>query len=137
MTRCWDLLPKELEVESEIVISPNCQPIFNPNQLASYAPCLSISSIDSLDIDILHTNIRDALKLDSTLAKVILSSRTTYKSCWSLDEDRLVYLEDQIFVPNYNNLQLQILKTYHNYPLVDYSSQTKHPNSFNADIHSL
>ena len=85
---------------------------------------LSISDI-VIDQLTLYNNIRTALLQNGPMLEnmdiSLLDSSLTRKR----DVDRLLCIEDKIFISNIRDLCLHILRNYHNYILVGYPGQAK------------
>ena len=69
-----------------------------------------------VDIDAIHKDILSTLPSDTSISQY-LSTPIPADSHWSLSADGLVRLDNHIYVPNINNLCLQILRYKHDHLL--------------------
>ena len=76
------------------------------------------------DAEQLHNNILFALFSDS-LASVHLSTSKPSNSCWSIDSDGFLHLDDHIYVPDANDLRLRVLQYQHDHPLSGHFRQNR------------
>ena len=76
------------------------------------APVLRASTM--YNAEQLHNNILSALSSNS-LASVHLSTSKPSNSCWSIDSDGFLCLDDHIYVPDANDLQLRVLRYKHDH----------------------
>ena len=127
LTRHWDVYPKEGDRDYAHINPHNFQPIFTQEQLtlflrATYlaAPVLRASTM--YDAEQLHNNILSALSSDS-LASIHLSMSEPSDSCWSIDSDGFLHLNDRIYVSDANDLQLHILRYKHDHLLSGHFGQ--------------
>ena len=66
-----------------------------------------------MDLGALHSDICSALQSNSTISEH-LSNPTL---CWTIDSTGLLHLDICIYVPDANNLQLQVLQYKHDHPV--------------------
>ena len=66
-----------------------------------------------MDLKTLHSDICSALHSDAAISKQ-LSNPTL---CWTIDPTGLLRLDNRIYIPNANNLRLQVLQYKHNHPI--------------------
>ena len=106
------------------------RPVFAQTQLTS-----SITDLDSqpltlwaatvTDLQSLISDIKEAQKSDQSHTNPLMNGGMTDDHCWTRGEDDILYYEEQVFVPNTGNLQLQVLKTKHNHVLAGHPGQSK------------
>ena len=105
----------------------NLKPIFSQEQLATslrttklYSTAVSGAYI--IDIDQLTEDIQSAYLHDPVSATQLLTLSTPK---WSLSADGVLLLNNRIYVPDHDDLQLRILRFKHDHPLVGHYSQNK------------
>ena len=76
------------------------------------------------DAEQLHNDILFALSSDS-LASVHLSTSEPSNSRWSIDSDGFLHLDDRIYVPDANDLQLHVLQYKHDHLLSGHFGQNR------------
>ena len=103
LTRHWDIYPKEGDSDYAKVNPQNLRPVFAQEQLASSlqvtyycGPILLAVSI--MDIEQLHNDILSAQKSDEYISEQKSDPQ------WSIDEQGLYHYDDQIWVPDSDNL---------------------------------
>ena len=90
------------------------QLMFTPEQLTdavteTSAPTLKLQAATITDLTKLLMDIREALQTDPVFLKLAESDGTHEDNRWGLREDGLLYFENQIYVPESQNLQLQVV----------------------------
>ena len=135
LTRHWDVYPKEEDSNYAKINLQNLRPVFTQEQLASslrafYYSEPMLRAVGLMDIGQLHEDILCAQKTDkhSSDTLSILSDKTGFNSDtqWSVDDQGLLCYDDCIWVPNSDDLCLQILLNNHNHTIRDIMAKTKH-----------
>ncbi len=105
----------------------NLKPIFSQEQLATslctaklYSTTVSGAYI--IDIDQLTEDIQSAYLHDPVSAAQL---PTPSAPKWSLSMDGVLLLNNRLYVPDHDDLQLRILRFKHDHPLVGHYSQNK------------
>ena len=127
LTRRWDVYPKEGDMDYARVNLQNFRPVFASEHLASslratYLAASVIEASSMVDTEMLHMDIISALPLDAFVS-THLSSPIPPDSCWSLDAEGLLRLDNRIYVPDLNDLRLRILRNKHDHPLSGHFGQ--------------
>ena len=127
LTRRWDVYPKGGNSDYAVVNPQNYRPVFTQDQLraslrASALAGPVIQNAVILDLDQLHSDIRDALATDSVSAAHL---PTPSDPKWTLAPDGLLRRYDRIYVPDSNNLRLRILQYSHDHILAGHFGQNK------------
>jgi len=78
-----------------------------------------------LDTSTLLTDIKSAVLSNLTLLKHLETKRDTTDLQWSVRADGVLLHDNRIFVPELNDLHLQILKLKHDHRLAGYLGQSK------------
>src|SRR6202040_4210827 len=131
LTRHWDVYPKEGDRDYAKVNPQNFHPVFTQEQLAlslraSYYFEPLIRAIGIMDVGQLHTNILSAQQSDSHSLEIITSlSGPNTDPRWSLDGAGLLRYDSRIWVPDANDLHLQILLNNHDHPVSGHFGQNK------------
>ena len=127
LTRHWDIYPKEGSSDYASINPQNLRPIFTDEQLALslhtttfWLPALHGSLI--MDTEWLQADIVSSLQSD-LMALEHLSDKA--KSRWTTSPDRLLQLDDCIYIPDSGTLQLRVLQYAHNHPLLGHFGQLK------------
>ena len=122
ITRRWDVYPKEGDSDYAKVNPQNFRPIFTNEQLTASlratfleGPVLRASIV--MDIDSLHRSIGESLALDAEAVKGMELAKDPSNTRWSMDSNNLLLLDNCIYVPNHNDLRLQVLHYFHDHPL--------------------
>ena len=82
--------------------------------------CLPICTL--FNVEQLHADILSALPSDP-LASIHLSTSESSTSCWSVDSDGFLHLDNCIYVPDSNDLCLRVLRYRHDHPLSGHFGQ--------------
>src|SRR3984957_13110739 len=135
--RHWDVYPKEGDSDSARANPQNLRPVFTNEQLASSLrqssyPDPFLRAVNIMDIEQLHKDIYTAQHSDQH-CKDIITNITNPKSSessdpeprWSLDDQQLLCYDNQIWIPNTDDLRLRILLNKHDHLLSGHYSQTK------------
>ena len=92
--------------------------MFTNKQLASslqatvlYSPVLQATTI--MDLETLHSDIHSALHSDPAISEQL--SNPTLR--WTIDPMGLLCLNNHIYIPDVENLQLRVLQYKHDYPI--------------------
>ena len=127
LTRRWDVYPKEGDNTYSTVNPQNCRPVFTEKQLtvslqatSAYVPALHASII--MDTERLHSDIQASLVTDP-VAKNHL--RIKSDPHWTVSDDGLLRHDNRIYVPNANDLRLQVLQDKHDHVLSGHFGQGK------------
>jgi len=108
LTRRWDVYLKEGGSDYTTVNPQNLKPIFSQEQLAS-SLCASklystaVSGAYIIDLEQLTEDIRSAYPHDP-VSSVQLPTPSAPK--WSLSEDGMLLLNERLYIPDHNDLQL-------------------------------
>src|SRR6266581_4304171 len=129
LTRRWDVYPKEGDMDYARVNLHNFRPVFSSEHLASslqamYLVALVLRAASLVDTDAIHRDIMSALPSDPSIAKHF-SSPIPPDSRWSIDAEGLLRLDNRIYVPDSNDLQLQILHYKHDHLLSGHFGQNR------------
>src|SRR6266498_992653 len=127
LTHCWDVYLKEEGSNYATVNWQNLKPIFSQEQLAAslHATKLysnTVSGAYIIDINQLTEDIRSAYPHDPVSAAQLPTPSTPK---WSLSANDVLLLNNRIYIPDHDNLRLQILQFKHDHPLVGHYSQNK------------
>ncbi|KAF8831748.1 hypothetical protein HHX47_DHR1001045 [Lentinula edodes] len=130
ITRRWDVYPKEGDIGYAQVNPHNFRPIFTNEQLTASlratfleGPVLRASII--MDIEALHQAIILALPADPSSVVGLELAKDPSNERWSLGSDKLLRLDDRIYVPNHGDLRLQVLRYFHDHPLSGHFGQNR------------
>ena len=117
LTRQWDIYPKEGESSYTTVNLHNFWPIFTAEKLteslwATHLKDSMLRTVLVMDEEKLRTNIRNSLKSNpiatAWLDEVLADPQG--KPQWSVDDTGLLQLDNQIYIPDFQDLQLQVLQ---------------------------
>ena len=89
---------------------------------ATYLTALVLQASTLFVVKQVHVNICSAL-CSNPLTSIYLSITQPSISCWSVDSDRVLHLDNHIYISDSNNLCLHILHYKHNHPLSRYLRQ--------------
>ncbi|SJL12778.1 related to TY3B TY3B protein [Armillaria ostoyae] len=133
--RWSDYLPIQPKGDSQYAaVNPhNFWPVFTQEQLSASlratfleGPTLRASAI--MDIDKLHSDIKQAQPSDSAASKGLRqakSSTPTSPSWWSIDESDILRLDNRIYVPDSEGLRLRVLQNNHDHILAGHFGQNR------------
>ena len=128
LTRWWDVYPKGGDSNYATINPHNFHPVFTQEQLALslratifLSPVLQAMSL--MDIEQLHSDICSALSTDP-IASIHLKSKKS-DPWWSLNSNGLLWRDNHIYVPDSEDLQLQVLHYKHNYWTAGHFGQNK------------
>ncbi|KIN98909.1 hypothetical protein M404DRAFT_30877 [Pisolithus tinctorius Marx 270] len=123
----WDIYPKGGDRDYAQVNPHNLCPMFTQEQLTSslrtttlMAPVLHAAMV--FDVECLHSNIVSTLPSDPVSTSHV---PTPTKPQWSLDSNGLLCLDSHIFVPDIDDLCLQVLRLKHDHPLAGHFRQNR------------
>jgi len=88
-------------------------------------PLLELYVIFTVDSRTLLDDIQTAIRLNPTYSRFLNTEKGLDHNHWLREKGRLILYENQIFVPDSNNLQLCILKSKHNHKFMGYLEQSK------------
>ena len=91
---------------------------------ATYLTALVLQASTLFDVEQLHANILSALSSDP-LASIYLSTSESSTSCWSVNSDGFLHLDNHIYVSDSNDLHLCVLHYKHNHPLFRHFRQNQ------------
>ena len=74
-----------------------------------------------MDIDKLYSDIRSALWTDPSTS----SRLDNLTARWHVNPEELLLLDNRIYVPNVNDLQLRVLQYMHDHPISRHFRQTR------------
>ena len=128
LTRRWDVYLKEGGSGYASVNPHNFKPIFTSEHLsnslrATYLANPVLRSVVAMDIETLHTDIRNALPLDNTTSAIL--SQSPLPPRWSLDDTGLLLLDKRIYVPSSDELRLRVLRHHHDHVLAGHYGYNK------------
>jgi len=127
LTRRWDVYPKEGDSGYAQVNPQNLRPVFTQEQLsnslcATYLEFPVLRAVAIMDVETLHSDILSALPSDA-IALVHLADPPD--SRWSTDEVGFLRLDGRIYVPDLDDLRLQVLRYRHDHPLAGHFGQNQ------------
>ena len=129
LTRRWDIYPKEGDKDYTCVNLDNYRPIFTNEQLAAFlhttyleAPMLWASIL--VNIEQLQSDILSSLPNDP-VASPLLSTESLNNSWWTINSKGFLLRDNHIYIPKANNLQLHILRTFHDHPTAGHFRQNQ------------
>ena len=127
LTRQWDVYPKKGDSGYACVNPYNLWPVFTHEQLsnslcATYLESLVLHAVTIMDVETLHDDILSTLPSDP-VAQIHLSD--PLDSCWSTDESGFLCLDNQIYVPDCEDLHLHVLQFKHDHPLSGHFGQNR------------
>ena len=127
LTRRWDVYPKEGDSGYARVNPQNFRLVFTQEQLsnslcATYLESPVLHAVAIMDVETLHNNILSALTSDP-IAQVHLSDPPD--SRWSVDETSFLRLDGRIYIPDSDDLHLQVLRYRHDHPLSGHFGQNR------------
>ena len=101
-------------------------PVFTNQQLSKSLQAMSLCfpvlrAAITLDIDLLHSDIRCALSSDPTISEHLSNP----SGRWSMDPDGYLQLNSWIYVPDVNNLRLRVLQYRHDHPISGHFGQNR------------
>jgi len=104
--------------------------LFSQSQLAGRSTEMLLSSIKLqvavvTDLTKLLSNIWEALRADLKYLELIGSDINYQNLQWKIRKDGLLYFEKRVYVPDTNNLRLQVLQLKHDHILADHPRQSK------------
>ena len=127
LTRRWDIYPKEGDSGYARVNPQNFWPVFMQEQLsaslrATYLEYPVLRAVTIMDIEKLHSDILSALPSDP-IAQTHL--KDTSQPQWCVDDAGFLCLDDQIYVPDSDDLHLRVLQYKHDHPLTGHFGQNR------------
>ena len=127
LTRRYDVYPKGGNSDYASVNPHNFRPVFTQEQLtsslrATYFATPVLRAAITLDVEQLHTDIRNALPLDPTSATLLAHPPTPR---WETSADGYLRHDNRIYVPDYNDLRLRVLRYKHDHVLSGHMGQNK------------
>ena len=130
MTRRWDVYPKEGDIGYAQVNPHNFRPIFTNDQLTTSlratfleGPVLRASVV--MDFEAVHQSIREHYSSDGEAMAGLKLVDDPSNLRWTMGLDGLLRLDGRIYVPNFGDLRLQILRFFHDHPLSGHFGQNR------------
>lgn len=128
LTRRWDVYLKEGGSGYASVNPQNYRPIFTSEHLstslrATYFADPVLRAVTTMDVEQLHSDIKDALPEDS-LAKA-QQAKDPMDDRWTLDDAGLLRQDDRIYVPDKDDLRLRVLRHKHDHILAGHYGYNK------------
>ena len=77
-----------------------------------------------VDVEQLQSNILSSLP-NNPVASPLLSSESLSEPRWTINPEGFLLRGNRIFVPEADNLRLQILRTFHNHPTAGHFGQNR------------
>ena len=121
LTRHWDIYSKEGDKNYTHVNPHNFWPVFMQEQLAVslqatclVAPVLWASTL--FNMENLHEDILFTLS-SNPLAAIHMTKSEPPNSCWTIDSNSFLWLNGHMYIPDSNDLHLQVLWYKHDHPL--------------------
>ena len=105
-------------------------PLFSQSQLAGHSTEMLLLSIKlqaavMTDLTKLLSDIQEALGADPKYLELTGSDINYQNLQWEIRKDSLLYFEGRVYVPDANNLRLQVLQLKHDHILAGYPGQSK------------
>jgi len=127
LTRRWDIYPKEGDSGYAQVNPQNLRLVFTQEQLSNslcttYLEFPVLRAVTIMDVETLHSDILSALPSDP-IAQVHLAD--PLDSRWSTDKAGFLRLDGHIYVPDLDDLHLQVLRYRHDHPLAGHFGQNR------------
>jgi len=127
LTRRWDVYPKEGDSGYARVNPQNLRLVFTQEQLsnslcATYLEFPVLRAVAIMDVETLHSDILSALPSDP-IAQVHLAD--PLDSHWSTNKAGFLRLDGCIYVPDLDDLCLQVLQYRHDHPLAGHFGQNQ------------
>ena len=128
LTRCWDVYPKG-EIRTTLALTQTTTGPYSltssslhPYRQLTYleAPMLRASIL--VDIEQLWSDILSSLP-NNPVASPLLSSESLSDPCWTISHEGFLLRDNHIFIPEADNLCLQVLQTFHNHPTAGHFGQ--------------
>src|SRR5260370_19817036 len=139
LTRRWDIYQGNGKTDN---LMTNTKPVFSTDQLATPNIAARMNSLTPSEPP--YTNILDlttifdsiSSMMDDTFAQKIIKklNSTTPPVGWNWQANRLYY-EQQLYVPDHENLHLQVIHNHHNHPMAGHFGQTKTINLIKWNFH--
>jgi len=86
---------------------------------------LTLQAAIVTDLQSLIFDIKEAQKSDQSHMYPLMNGGTTEDFRWTRGEDGILYYEGQFFVPNTDDLRLQVLKANYDHVLAGHPGQSK------------
>ena len=127
LTRHWDVYPKEGDKDYARVNPDNYRPIFTNEQLTAslrtmYLEALMLQASILVDIEQLQSDILSSLPNDPVTSP-LLSAESLDDPWWTIDPEGFLLRDNCIYIPEANDLQLHILRTFHDHPIAGHFGQ--------------
>lgn len=130
MTRQWDVYPKEGDNDYAEVNPQNFRPIFTDEQLtvslrATFlqGPILRASIV--MDIKALYKGTLSSYTFDPEATLGLELALDPKQPRWKIGTDNLLCLDDWIYVPDYSDLHLQVLRNFHDHIIAGHYGQNQ------------
>jgi transposase InsO family protein len=130
LTRRWDVYPKGGDSDYATANPHNFRPVFGSEQFASSLRASSLHEVVlcagfTIDIESLHNEILTGLNSDPVTINRIASLSTEPSPRWSIDDSGYLRLDNRLYVPDFNDLRLRILRSKHDHPTAGHFGQNK------------
>ena len=122
LTCRWDMYNKERTTNSQLLFS---QSQLDINLFSNIMTTLTLQAVSTLDARSLTTDIQTAVLADPTLVRCLELGENTNELHWSMGDDGTLLHNEHTFVPESNNLRLQVLRARHNHQLAGHMGQEK------------
>ena len=132
LTRRWDVYPKEGGSDYSAVNPHNFRPVFTQEQLRTslqatilQEPVLRASFL--FDEQKLRSDIRKAQASETPDPELqaAISTVSSNNSRWTRDSEGFLRLNDRIYVPDSEDLRIQVLRAFHDHPTAGHWGQNK------------
>jgi RNase H-like domain found in reverse transcriptase/Integrase zinc binding domain len=120
---CWpDLYPKGEGKLYGRVNPQNCCPIFPSTQLSASLQAtamlpVALHGIFTMDIEELQKDILAAYNTDPAVQSFRADSDNSKYSRWSVDNVGFIWIDQRILVPEFGDLRLRVLHSFHDHPV--------------------
>src|SRR5262245_55394738 len=131
LTRRWDVYPKGGDSDYASANPQNYRPVFTQDHLiashrATYMALPTLRAAVVMDIDKLHSDIKNALLKDNTsVSRVQSLTSGNSDPRWSIDDNGLLRHDNRIWVPDLDDLRLRILQYKHDHIISGHFGQNK------------
>jgi Integrase zinc binding domain len=100
----------------------NCRPVFSSTQLSASLQAtamllVALRGIITMDIEELQKDILSAYDTDPAVQSFHTDSNNSKYSRWSVDDVGFVRIDQRILVPEFGDLQLHVLQSFHDHPV--------------------
>jgi len=105
----------------------NLRPMFSQGQLDTTTSLImpTLQAASTIDTRTLVTDIKGAVLTNPALVKLLEPGGNANDPHWSVEVDGSLLYDRRTFVPDTNNLHLQVLRTKHDHQLAGHMGQAK------------